>query len=171
MVPWLVVLVQHGNYGTVLWLFLVTGASDALDGYIARRFNQMSRLGSFLDPLADKILLIAMFSVLAARGLLPVWLAIAVIARDLVILAGAAYWFVRVGMIEMEPTKLSKLNTCIMVTIVLLVVGAAAGLVPLTPLLTTALHVVVVVSLLVSGAHYVGVWSRRLQLFARGESL
>jgi cardiolipin synthase len=169
LVPWLVVLVVRGNYGTVLWVFLLAGTSDALDGYIARRFNQMSRLGSFLDPLADKIMLVSLFICLAVIGLMPRWLAAAVVARDLVILAGAAYWFARTGGIEMEPTKLSKLNTGVLVSVVLLVVADAAGLVALAPV-RGVLHAVALASVAASGLQYVGIWSSRLKRFLQGES-
>jgi cardiolipin synthase (CMP-forming) len=170
IIPWILILILRGSFGTALWLFLAAGLSDALDGHIARHFNQMSRLGSFLDPLADKLLLVGTFSALATIGMLPVWLAALVIARDLVILAGAAYWYFRVRMLEMEPTKLSKLNTGIMIMAVLLIIGEGAGIVRLDRLLNE-LYSVVVVGLLVSGGQYVVIWSRRLRQFPQGESL
>ncbi|WP_373508037.1 CDP-alcohol phosphatidyltransferase family protein, partial [Thiocapsa sp.] len=81
-------LLLRQEYGWALVLFAAAGASDGLDGYLAKRYDWRSRLGGILDPLADKALLVACFLILGWQGLVPVWLVIAVILRDLVIVTG-----------------------------------------------------------------------------------
>lgn len=96
-----------------LVVFCLSGVTDALDGVIARRFNQETELGAILDPVADKVLLVSSFWVLAGIGFLPTWLAILVISRDVMIVAGAMYMRVFAGESVMLPTLLGKITTCV----------------------------------------------------------
>ena len=148
------------RYDWALALFAVAGASDGLDGFLARRFGWMSRLGALLDPLADKLLLITSFLVLGWLGALPLWLAAAVVLRDLVIVAGALAYRRVVGRLEMEPTPWSKFNTFIQIVYVLAVVaGLEWGVVPAQWL--AALGWLVLAAVVVSGVDYVVRWSVR----------
>ena len=88
-VPAAVWLVVQGWYEAALWVFLIAGLSDAVDGWLARRLGQVSRLGSLLDPVADKALLVSVFVALGVRDLLPAWLVILVVFRDALIVSGA----------------------------------------------------------------------------------
>lgn len=101
----------HEQFTLALLLYTRRGLSDALDGYIAKRYHCASRLGSILDPLADKLLLVSTYVALAWLGLLPVWLVAAVAARDILILVGAVSYHLLIGEYEMKPTLISKLNT------------------------------------------------------------
>ena len=98
---------------SALVVFCLSGVTDALDGVIARRFNQETELGAILDPVADKVLLVSSFWVLAGMGFLPTWLAILVISRDIMIVAGAMYMRVFEEESVMLPTLLGKITTCV----------------------------------------------------------
>ena len=157
------------RYDWALALFAVAGASDGLDGFLARRFGWMSRLGALLDPLADKLLMIASFVTLAWLGALPWWLAAAVVARDLVIVGGAIAYHRVMGRVEMEPTPWSKLNTFLQIVYVLAVVaGLEWGVVPAQWL--AAFAWLVLAGIVVSGADYVVRWSARARVAAGKEA-
>jgi cardiolipin synthase len=159
------ILLLSARYREALALIVVAGLSDGLDGFLARRYHWQSRLGGFLDPLADKLLLTVTFVALAIQGLLPVWLAALVIVRDVVIVSGgvAYQWFV--APVQPEPSRVSKLNTAMQLLFLCLVVTAAAfpGVVPVA-LVDTSVLVAgagVLVTGTVSGLDYVLRWSAR----------
>jgi len=160
LVPVILMALVRGGYGTAMWLFLAAGVTDALDGFIARRFGLVTRLGSFLDPLADKLLVVTSVIVLAVLGKLPWWLAAVIVTRDLLILGGACSWYKKTGDLQMEPTMLSKVNTVLQIALIYLVLAQGAGLARvdswLNPMFGLALCTTVV-----SGMHYVVVWGRR----------
>ncbi|MBI3653269.1 MAG: CDP-alcohol phosphatidyltransferase family protein [Acidobacteria bacterium] len=107
--------IYGGRYGAALLIFFIASVSDFFDGYVARRFNQQSKLGQTLDPLADKILTTAAFIVMALPRAnfpsIPVWLAIAVVGRDAVILLGSAIVYARTKFKDFKPTTSGKVNT------------------------------------------------------------
>ncbi|HET9700724.1 MAG TPA: CDP-alcohol phosphatidyltransferase family protein [Burkholderiales bacterium] len=160
LVPVLVYLLLAGEHRAALWVFFAAGVSDALDGFIARHFNQFSRFGAILDPIADKSLIGATVLCLAWLGLLPLWLVLLVIARDLVILAGALSYRVVVGPFEMEPTFPGKLCTFSQLALLVAVLVHAAAYLDLAGVLPAAYVVVAAISVL-SGLHYVWLWSRK----------
>lgn len=112
-------LLHFGRYDLALLIAVIAGLSDALDGYLAKRFSWQSQLGGLLDPVADKLLLIACFVGLANVGALPCWLAALVLGRDLVIVAGAVAYHNLVGPLTAEPSQLSKLTTALQILLVL----------------------------------------------------
>jgi len=160
LVPVLVYLLLAGDHRAALWVFFAAGLSDALDGFIARQFNQFSRFGAILDPIADKSLIGATVLSLAWLGFLPAWLVIVVMGRDLVILAGATCYRLVVGPFEMEPTFPGKLCTFSELVLLVAVLVHAAGYLDLAGTLPAAYAVVAAISVL-SGLHYVWVWSRK----------
>lgn len=97
--------------GTALWIVAIAGASDGLDGFLARRFGWQSRLGGLLDAIADKLLLVTSFLAMAAVGWCAWWLALLVCGRDLVIALGALAWRTWIGPVQPEPSLISKANT------------------------------------------------------------
>jgi cardiolipin synthase len=107
--------INQGKFGTALLLFFIASVTDFFDGYIARKLNQQSKLGQTLDPLADKILTTASFIVMAMPQVnfpsIPVWLAIAVIGRDAVILLGSAIVYTLTRFKDFKPTTSGKVNT------------------------------------------------------------
>ena len=88
LTPVTVMAMVEGEYGIAFWLFMIAGASDAIDGILARQFDARTILGGFLDPLADKILLVSVYVTLGVQDLLPHWLVILVVARDFAIVGG-----------------------------------------------------------------------------------
>lgn len=157
----------EGRYGGTLVLFIVAALSDGLDGLLAKRFGWASELGKFLDPLADKLLLVAVYVSLAALGLAPAWLAATVVLRDLMIGAGAAIFRLRFGPLNGRPTVISKVNTvCQIAYVVVVVAGQAVGGVP--DWLVSAATGVVFITTVASGYDYVMTYARRAAAVARG---
>jgi len=105
-------------------LMIITGLSDALDGYLARRFDWMSELGATLDPLADKLLVAAMFVVFTLQAHIPLWLAAIVLLRDFTILGGAGIYKLLYEEVEIAPTLLSKANTATQLVALCLVLAS-----------------------------------------------
>jgi cardiolipin synthase len=120
MAPALLVLLWVGQYRAALVLALVAGLSDVLDGFLAKRYGWQSRLGSLLDPIADKLRLGFAMLGLWLVMMLPAWLVGLVLVRDLVIVAGAGAWWRLAGPFDGEPSLLGKLTTLAQVALVLL---------------------------------------------------
>ena len=155
-----VYLLLEQEYGWALLVFVVAGLSDGLDGFLAKHFGWSSHLGGVLDPLADKVLLVACFLVLGALSLIPVWLVAAVVFRDLLIVGGAVLYNYRVEEVEAAPTLSSKLNTLLQILLVVLVI-ADAGPTPLPEGLIRSLVWACLATVVVSGIQYVWIWSRK----------
>ena len=152
----------NGDTLQTLLLYTIAGLSDGLDGFIAKRFGYVSRLGSILDPLADKLLLVSTFSTLAWLGLVPLYLVLVIIARDVLILCGAAVFYWLIGRYDLAPTLISKVNTFFQLSLGLLVVVSRVIDIP-QGLLEVAFEIVLMTTVL-SGANYVWVWGRRAYL-------
>jgi cardiolipin synthase len=156
----------EGRFGYTLALFVLAAASDALDGYLAKTFGWTSDVGKWLDPLADKLLLVSVFITLACIGLVPVWLAAVAVARDVVIGVGAAVYKWLFGPLEGRPTVPSKINTLVQLLFVIAVVWRAAF--PVFPeWVITALGALVLVTTVVSGVDYVQIYSRKAVAVSR----
>ena len=115
LIPFFVILLIYNYIGTSLVVFATASLTDALDGIIARKFNQKTTLGTFLDPMADKTLLVAAFIALAILGLLPSWLAVITISRDLIIVFGSLIVYILTGNINFFPTILGKMTTAVQI--------------------------------------------------------
>jgi cardiolipin synthase len=157
IVPVLVFLWQ-GVVDWALWLFLLAGASDGLDGWLARHFNWRTRLGGILDPLADKALIISTLVIMGLHNLMPWWLVMVIILRDVVILGGAAAYQWVTGHLEMQPSIISKVNTVMQLALVLAVMWNA-GVSELSALLLDGLVIVVLITTVLSGLDYVVRWT------------
>ena len=149
-------LAQH-HHGLAATIFFLVAVSDWLDGFIARRFHLTSRIGAALDPIADKLSMLVATVILAMQDLLPVWLAAAIIARDVIIVAGAGIYRAIAGSIEFTPTRLSKVNTALEFALLLAVMASAANWIPSAGWQQPA-FVIVFTSVAASGAQYVWVW-------------
>lgn len=153
-------LLTH-NYDLAFGFFLIAGISDGVDGFIARQFNQMSELGAYLDPVADKLLLVSVFVVLAILGQLPLWLVVIAVSRDALILLAVMLSTVMGRPVTIRPSLASKANTAVQIVLVVIVLADLAfsldlgtvreALAPLSVLLTV-----------VSGAAYLVVWLRHM---------
>jgi cardiolipin synthase len=141
-----------------LILFILAGISDAADGLIARVFNQKSKLGAFLDPLADKILLISAFVVLAVKGYLHSWLTVIVISRDVFILLGVLILFLNSQDFAFKPSILSKTTTCLQLATVF--VALSADYLPFLQQFSDYLFLATGLLTVVSGLHYMRHWFR-----------
>ena len=157
--------VHHRQPVTTLWLFGAAAASDALDGFLAKRYGWQSELGGILDPLADKLMLATVFGMLALLGSVPLWLTMAVIARDAIIVLGSLAYRVLLGPVEARPSPISKLNTLCQVAFILVVVGSQ--LFPWPHAVMLALGSLVLVTVTVSGLDYVLVYGRMAAVQAR----
>jgi cardiolipin synthase len=118
LVPVIVIFLIQGLYAKALIVFVVAGLTDALDGALARFLNKQTELGSFLDPLADKILLSTSFISLAIFGLIPSWLAVIVISRDFIILLGLLILSMMSVTYEIKPVFVSKITTTLQIATV-----------------------------------------------------
>jgi len=153
------------DYRLAFLLFVIAGVSDLLDGFLARRFGWQSDLGATLDPLADKLLVIALVALLTVQGHLPLWLALIVVVRDLVIMSGAAVYRFRFGALEVAPTLVSKFNTVAQIVVMGMLLLALCGLGELSRLLWLLLDPAgfLLLGLLgvYSGIDYVVTWGLR----------
>ena len=156
--PIIYLLLNH-QYQQTLLLFVVAGVSDGVDGFLAKYYGWKTWLGGVLDPLADKFLLVSCFIALAWIGLLPWWLVVLVMLRDIVIIAGAPYYYFRVDRIDAQPTFLSKFNTVSQIGLVVVVIFAE--IVSLPSWLVTAMIIFVALTTISSGLDYVVAWSRK----------
>lgn len=157
----LVWLIANRRFEAALIVVAVAGASDALDGLLAKRFGWRSWLGGVLDPLADKLLLIACFVSLDLADAIPDWLMWLVVGRDLVIAAGATAYHFLIGRVVPQPSLLSKITTFIQIVCALVLLLKLSGALPLPDAIDDALVWLTALATLASGLHYVAVWSRK----------
>jgi len=168
-VPFAVYLILHQAYTAAFWLFVAAGVSDAIDGYLAKRLGQSSTLGAYLDPLADKALLVAVYVTLGHEGRIALWLVILVVFRDVIIIGGVLLQHIARGSVSMKPLMISKINTTVQIALVAatlaeLGLGLDGGpLVPFLFYLTAA-------TTLASGAAYVVNWGRQESEIVKGGS-
>jgi cardiolipin synthase (CMP-forming) len=156
----LVMAMRDGHQLWILLLFTVAALSDGLDGYLAKRFGWTSELGRFLDPAADKLLLVSVFIAAAWLDIAPWWVAAVAVARDLVIAAGALLYRLWFGPLKGRPTIISKINTGVQIVYLLAVILASASGLPPREVID-ALAAVVVLTTVVSGADYIARFARR----------
>jgi cardiolipin synthase len=159
-VPAAVWLVLQHRLDLAFWVFLAAGISDGVDGWLARVRNARSRLGAILDPVADKALLVSIYVTLAAIGVLPDWLAILVVFRDLVIVGGVIVLYLAGQPPAIEPILLSKANTVLQIALAALALLVAGFGLPGAGLVA-ALVWLVAASTFASGAVYVWQAARR----------
>jgi len=123
LTPIFVIYIINDELITGLVILIITGLSDGIDGLVARLFNQKSKLGAYLDPLADKIILISAFVALSIRDFLPSWLTVMVISRDILILMGVFILFLNGMKVDIRPAVSSKITTCLQFLTVILVLA------------------------------------------------
>lgn len=162
-------LLLTADYRHAFLVFVVAAGSDALDGLLARRYGWTSRFGAVADPLADKLLMVTTYCLLAYQGHLPWWLFVLVMGRDLVIVLGVFVYHFWFGPVVMAPTRISKFNTFMQILLVVLLVFSL-GWWPLPPALLQALGLGVALSTLASGADYVWQWGARARRVKHKES-
>jgi cardiolipin synthase len=160
LTPIFIIYLISDNFLSALILFIIAGLSDAADGFIARVFNQKSKLGAFMDPLADKILLVSAFVILSAKGLIWSWLAVIVISRDILIMLGVLILFLNNQDFAARPSFWSKMTTCLQLITVFVVL--TKDYLPSLYLYSPWLLWTTGVMTIVSGLHYTRHWFRIL---------
>lgn len=160
IVPFLMFLSQKENV-YAFYTFVLAGFTDGLDGWLARHFGWQSLFGSFIDPLADKLLIAASFISLAVLGKLPWWLVVLVFLRDVTISIGVLVWYWLVHHhLDFEPTRLSKVNTLLQLALVTICLFELAFF-SFSPYLVDSLILITAVTTAVTFLDYVWTWSRK----------
>jgi cardiolipin synthase len=152
LTPYLFVLMWRREYGRLIAWFIVIALTDVLDGFIARHFHASSKLGAYLDPVADKVLLSGAFLVLALTGDMETWLAGIVLGRDALILLGAGALYLAKSRRSFPPSAWGKVSTFAQILFVCFLVGSLDGI-PVGPV-AAALKWAVVALTVVSGLDY-----------------
>jgi cardiolipin synthase len=160
-VPLMVWLIINGYFEWSFWLFVVAALTDALDGFLARRLGLRSTVGAFLDPLADKALLVGVYVALGYVGHLAEWLVIIVVFRDIIIIGGAILYQTLTQALKIQPLWVSKANTCAQIALAGYILAQLGfgfddrGTVEIGIFAVAA-------TTIVSGLSYVYVWGRRI---------
>lgn len=160
--PFFIIAIRYSRYDWALALLIVAGLSDGLDGLLARKLNQKTQLGSFLDPIADKLLLSSSYFMLALKGKIAWWLAILVLGRDVLILVACAVILLVVGYMTFPPSIFGKLNTTFQVLLVLVVILFALVQNSALQISRELLIYLVAAFTIISGFHYSVTVARKL---------
>ncbi len=126
LVPLVIVMIINERWLAAFVLFVVAGISDAIDGFIAKRFDMASELGAYLDPVADKALIVSIYITLALVGAVPAWLVILVVSRDIMIVTAVILSWLMERPVEIAPFVVSKLNTAAQLMFAALMLGSRA---------------------------------------------
>lgn len=159
LVPVVVMAMLDGHMGLAFAGFLVAGISDGVDGFIARQFNQRSELGAWLDPVADKLLLVSVVVVLGILGHLPAWLVVLIASRDILIVGAVILQILFGNPMEVRPLMVSKANTVVQITMVTVALAGLAFGFDITGILDL-LIVATALLTVTSGAAYLVTWLR-----------
>ena len=165
-VPLLVWLILDNHFAAAFWVFVAAGISDALDGFIAKRFNLVTVLGAYMDPVADKALLVSAYVTLGHSGHIDTWLVILVVFRDALIIGGTILFHTLDRPVSMQPLMISKLNTAVQIVLVCVVlaeIGIGAPTFDLLPVLT----IITAVTTVASGVAYLCRWVFDIRLSPR----
>jgi cardiolipin synthase len=155
-VPMTVCLILNNFILAAFWLFVLAGVSDAIDGYLAKRWDQVTEFGKYLDPLADKALLVSIYITLGVQGHLESWLVIMVVFRDVMIVGAVILYQTMVRRLEVNPLIISKVNTLAQIVLAALVLGSRGFDVD-TGLFFEMMIGIVAVTTIISGLFYLGV--------------
>jgi cardiolipin synthase len=169
LVPAVVLAMLNMRWDWAFAGFLVAGISDGVDGFIARRFNQHSKLGAYLDPMADKVLLVSVFVVMGFIGELPLWLVVTMVSRDALIICAVLLSTVMAHPVEVKPLYVSKANTAAQIVLAAVVLGELALGLHLDPL-RPALILLSGVLTVASAAAYLVAWLRHMSGYGEGST-
>ena len=168
LVPVVVWAIVSGEMLIAFVLFLVAGVSDAVDGFLAKRFNMTSELGAYLDPLADKTLIMSIYVTLGIAGTIPRWLVILVVSRDIMIIGAVVLSWLVGSPVKVKPLLVSKLNTVAQIVFACVLLGSL-GFHFEVPMLINLLMGLVAVLTLLSVAAYVREWIRHMNSAVAGK--
>ncbi|MEP9352078.1 CDP-alcohol phosphatidyltransferase family protein [Xanthobacter sp. KR7-65] len=161
LVPAVVWSITAGEPLLAFWLFLAAGVSDALDGFVAKRFHMQTELGSYLDPVADKALLVSIYVTLAVVELIPRWVAIAVVSRDVMIVGAVVLSLTMAKPVAISPLLVSKVNTAAQISFAAFVLASAGFGLAMPGLFDVGLVLVGLLTCL-SAAAYLAAWTRHM---------
>jgi cardiolipin synthase len=161
LVPIVVWAIASNQMEIAFAVFIVAGVSDAVDGFLAKRFNMTSDLGALLDPLADKALLVSIYIALGIWGAIPRWIVILVVSRDIMIVSAVIVSWLFGKPVQMKPLMVSKLNTAAQVAFAALVLGSLGFGIQLSPY-DSILMALVTVFTLSSVSLYLVEWIRHM---------
>ena len=162
LVPVVIWSIITGEVALAFWLFLLAGVTDAVDGFIAKRFDQATLLGAYLDPVADKLLLVGVFVTLGIVHALPSWLVVLIVSRDLMIVIAFGVAHLVGRPIKVRPLNVSKANTALQIV---LAAGALADLAGMIQVPDPVRQFAIIAIALLTGlswAVYFAVWTRHL---------
>jgi cardiolipin synthase (CMP-forming) len=161
LVPAVIFLLARESYDWALYGFLAAAVSDGLDGFLARALHQQTPLGAALDPVADKLMLVGSAVMLAWMEVLPLWVGIAILTRDVIIVVGAASYYRFKGRLEISPTRFGKFNTFLEFGLIALVMADSGRLLEMPATLLYSLFWLVFLSTVASGGQYVWIWGKK----------
>jgi len=164
-VPIVVWAIYSGAMWVAFVLFLAAGVSDAVDGFLAKRFGMASELGAYLDPLADKALIVSIYVTLGIKTIIPGWLVILVVSRDIMIVGAVVLSRLIGSPIKVKPLLISKLNTAVQIVFACVVLGSL-GFNIRADKVTMVLMILVAALTLLSVAAYVRAWIRHMNTVA-----
>ncbi len=167
LVPFIVWAIASNQLEIAFAIFIVAGVSDAVDGFLAKRFNMSSELGALLDPLADKALLVSIYMALGIWGAIPRWIVILVVSRDIMIIGAVIVSWLFGKPIPMKPLMVSKLNTVAQVAFAALVLASLGFGFDSTPYDLVLMGFVTVFTLL-SVSFYLVEWARHMSTIEAG---
>ncbi|MCW8328726.1 CDP-alcohol phosphatidyltransferase family protein [Photobacterium sp. SDRW27] len=150
-------LILNEKYSLVLWLTFIAGISDGLDGWLARKWDVLSRFGAIADPLSDKVMLVSAYVAFAMVGLIPWWVTVIVIARDVVIVTGAITYHCLFGRYDMAPSFWGKSSTLVQIVFALMLITNQVYHVFPAFSIQLGLWLLILMAF-ISGGHYVYVW-------------
>lgn len=159
LVPVIVYLIGQGAFAASFWVFVAAGISDGIDGFIAKRFGYTSTLGAYLDPVADKALLVSIYVSLGVQEVIPAWLAILVVSRDVLIVGAVLISWLIGFAVTVRPLMVSKINTTLQIAYAAAVLAVLGFALDLNGLLVLGTYLTGTTTV-VSGATYLVDWVR-----------
>jgi cardiolipin synthase len=168
LVPVVVWAIASGTMWIAFVLFVAAGVSDAIDGFLAKRFNMSTELGAYLDPLADKALIVSIYLALGINGDIPRWLVILVVSRDIMIVGAFLLSWLVGSPLKVKPLLVSKLNTVAQILFACVVLGSLGFDIQADKLTLVLMGLVAALTLL-SVAAYVAEWVRHMNSVAAGQ--
>jgi cardiolipin synthase (CMP-forming) len=161
LVPVVIVAIINKVWLVAFVVFVTAGVTDAIDGFVARQFNMRTELGAYLDPLADKALLVSIYITLAIGGHIPVWLTVLVVSRDVMIVGAVIVSWLMGNPVEINPLKLSKANTLAQISFAALMLSLLAFSRSMDQLVAAGTAVVTALTL-ASLVAYFAAWFRHM---------
>ena len=161
LVPIVIMMILQEDWGWAFALFVIAGVSDGLDGYIARRFEMRSEFGALIDPLADKVLIVSIYVTLAIVEVIPAWLAIVIVFRDIMIVMAFMLSWMMAQPMAVKPLFVSKVTTALQIAFAAFLLGGLAFALELGLLIDLFALLIVVLTIMTAGIYLVR-WLRHM---------